>query len=173
MIEPIKTPKSKNFIVNLGDDKVAPALAVKVKPVKTKTGKVRKNTFTISIVHPNTGEVIHEKTYRVSGDNLTDIEAFNEAFKVGNEIKEEIQKNIPTWFEEKKFIPAPKKGSMKLNTEEVKPSAKKTRAKKKTKAVKKKKATKKAKKVAKKKTKTTRKKKATKKVKKTRKNVRK
>lgn len=82
---------------------LAPNLVVSVK-------KVSDNKYFISIVHPNTKEILYEKNHLAK--------TFNEAFLLGKEIKETKFSNITTWAEEILFIPRPKRGKMKLSTKE-------------------------------------------------------
>lgn len=98
--------KTGSYLVMLETaDKEPPTLITKVKPTD------KKNRFLISILHPNTQEVLYEKVHQVAD--------FNEAFKLANEIKKRPDiKSTKTWYEEKRFIPAPKKGKMKLFTKE-------------------------------------------------------
>lgn len=82
---------------------LAPNLVVSVK-------KVLANIYFISIVHPNTKEILYKKNHSAK--------TFNEAFLLGKEIKETAFGNITTWAEEILFIPRPKRGKMKLSTKE-------------------------------------------------------
>ena len=98
--------KTGSYLVMLETaDKEPPTLISKVKPTE------KKNRFLILVLHPNTNEVLYEKVHQ-----CVDI---YEALKLANEIKKKPElRSTKTWYEEKRFIPAPKKGKMKLYTKE-------------------------------------------------------
>ena len=143
MIETFKPKKSKNFIVNLGDERVPPDLAKKISQAKTPTGKDKKDHYVISLIHPNTSEVIYEKVHKAKD--------LNEAFNIARDEAKKLERIFPTWYEDKKFIPAPKKGSTKLKTKSSAKEKKKVAKKKKTTRKKKKTKKKTAKKISRKK----------------------
>lgn len=105
----MSTTKGKgSFVVMLEGEKKAPKLIVNVK-------SLGKNSFMISIIHPNTRQVIFENSFKCKD--------FNEAFEKGNELKtSDLVLKSPLYtdpeYEEILFIPNPKKGKMKLNTQE-------------------------------------------------------
>jgi hypothetical protein len=67
----------------------------------------RRDLFQISIIHPNTKQVLYTDTIRAK--------TFIEALDKAKLIKKEQFNAIQTRFEEFKSIPRPKKGKMKLN----------------------------------------------------------
>lgn len=105
----MSTTKGKgSFVVMLEGEKKAPKLIVNVKSTS-------KNMFLISVIHPNTRQVIFEGSYKCKD--------FNEAFEIGNDLKTaDVVLKSPLYtdpeYEEILFIPNPKKGKMKLNTQE-------------------------------------------------------
>lgn len=78
---------------------LAPKLIVSVKKISDKK-------YYISIVHPNTKEILYEKNHLAK--------SFEDAFNLGKKLKEKFS-DISTWAEEILFIPRPKRGKMKLN----------------------------------------------------------
>lgn len=124
MIETFKPKKSKNFVVNFIEEKIAPEFAKVVCSARTPTGKAKKGHFIIKLIHPNTKREIYEKTHKAKD--------FNEAFDIAKEKAEKLKDLFPTWHEEQKFIPAPKKGRRKLKTKEAFEEEKAKKKRKKT-----------------------------------------
>ena len=81
---------------------LAPNLVVSVK-------KLSGSKYYIAIIHPNTKEILYEKNHLAKN--------YNEAFLLGKLIKEKKLSGTSTWAEEILFIPRPKRGKMKLKTE--------------------------------------------------------
>ncbi len=93
------------FIMLETADKEPPTLVRSVKPTNIK------NRFLISLMHPNTKEMVYSQVHTCKDI----LEAMDLAKKI--QTKPEF-KEVKTWYEEKKFVPAPKKGKMKLYTKE-------------------------------------------------------
>jgi hypothetical protein len=83
---------------------LAPKLIVSVK-------KLSEKKYYISIIHPNTKEILYEKNHLSR--------SYEDAFKLAKSLKEKFS-DVSTWAEEILFIPRPKRGKMKLNIKEEK-----------------------------------------------------
>jgi uncharacterized protein YktB (UPF0637 family) len=92
---------SKTFIwIPESEWAMAPGLTVSAKPTE------RRDTFEISISHPNTRVVLFNQRIKAK--------SFDEALKKAKDIKKEQMAGIATFYEEVKIIPRPKKGKMEL-----------------------------------------------------------
>lgn len=101
--------KTGSFVVMLDNTKHAPTLLTKARPVKDEKGKVKEGFFEISVVHPNTNEVLYLQEHKCKD--------IYEALKLAQEIKEKPEiKQTKTWYQETLFIPQPKKGKMALKS---------------------------------------------------------
>ena len=93
------------FVMLETADKEPPALIRSVKPTD------KKNRYLISLLHPNTKEAVYSQVHSCKD--------LNEAMDLAKKIQEKPEnRSVQTWYEEKKFVPAPKKGKMKLYTKE-------------------------------------------------------
>ena len=101
--------KTGSFVVMLDNTKHAPTLLTKARPVKDEKGKIKEGFFEISVIHPNTNEVLYLQEHKCKD--------IYEALKLAQEIKEKPEiKQTKTWYQETLFIPQPKKGKMALKS---------------------------------------------------------
>lgn len=108
-------------VVMVGLDKEMPEEKKPAKLIKVVKKTDKKNHFQIQILHPNKNkegihDILYDKVHRISSDSEDQMEQFILAQGKANEILSTYFSDVKTTHEDIKYIPAGKKGKMKLNT---------------------------------------------------------